>query len=143
MLKGHFLLYYLNTSHPKKEKHIVFQQFFINFQERLKIATEFGDRSAERRAHSNLGNANIFLGEFEKAAEHYKQTLLLAQVTRKRLGDWGCIYNECSINILLKPNLLFSLPFPPFFFSFFHFFSPFRRLFFISTFSFLFIIRKT
>ena len=50
------------------------------FQERLKIAREFGDRSAERRAHSNLGNANIFLGEFETAAEHYKQTLLLAQV---------------------------------------------------------------
>ncbi len=49
-------------------------------QERLKIAKEFGDRSAERRAHSNLGNAHIFLGEFEKAAEHYKQTLLLAQV---------------------------------------------------------------
>jgi len=46
----------------------------------LKIAREFEDRSAERRAHSNLGNANIFLGEFEKAAEHYKQTLLLAQV---------------------------------------------------------------
>ena len=52
----------------------------FNFQERLKIAREFGDRSAERRAHSNLGNANIFLGEFETAAEHYKQTLLLAQV---------------------------------------------------------------
>ena len=52
------------------------------FQERLKIAREFVDRSAERRAHSNLGNANIFLGEFEKAAEHYKQTLLLAQVDR-------------------------------------------------------------
>ena len=47
----------------------------------MKIATEFGDRSAERRAHSNLGNANIFLGEFDKAAQHYKQTLLLAQVS--------------------------------------------------------------
>jgi G-protein signaling modulator 2 len=53
----------------------------LHFQERLKIAKEFGDRSAERRAHSNLGNAHIFLGEFEKAAEHYKQTLLLAQVS--------------------------------------------------------------
>ena len=46
----------------------------------MKIAKEFTDRAAERRAHSNLGNAHIFLGEFEKAAEHYKRTLRLAQV---------------------------------------------------------------
>ena len=52
-------------------------------EERLKIAREFGDRSAERRAQSNLGNAHIFLGEFEAAAEHYKMTLGLAQ----ELGD--------------------------------------------------------
>ncbi|KAH3793001.1 hypothetical protein DPMN_146503 [Dreissena polymorpha] len=30
----------------------------------------FGDKAAERRAYSNLGNAQIFLGEFEVAAEH-------------------------------------------------------------------------
>lgn len=40
--------------------------------QRLAIAKEFGDKAAERRAHSNLGNAHIFLGEFETAAEHYK-----------------------------------------------------------------------
>lgn len=40
--------------------------------QRLKIAREFGDKAAERRAYSNLGNSHIFLGEFEKAAEHYK-----------------------------------------------------------------------
>jgi len=40
--------------------------------QRLLIAKEFGDRSAERRAYCNLGNAYIFLGEFEVAAEHYK-----------------------------------------------------------------------
>ena len=45
----------------------------------MKVAREFGDRAAERRAHSNLGNAHIFLGEFEKAADHYKKTLHLAQ----------------------------------------------------------------
>lgn len=39
--------------------------------QRLLIAKEFGDRSAERRAYCNLGNACIFLGEFERAAEHY------------------------------------------------------------------------
>ena len=42
------------------------------FRQRLKIAKEFGDKAAERRAHSNLGNAHVFLGQFETAAEHYK-----------------------------------------------------------------------
>ena len=32
----------------------------------------FGDKAAERRAYSNLGNAYIFLGEFETASEYYK-----------------------------------------------------------------------
>jgi hypothetical protein len=40
--------------------------------QRLSIAKEFGDLAAERRAYTNLGNAHIFLGEFEVAAEHYK-----------------------------------------------------------------------
>jgi hypothetical protein len=40
--------------------------------QRLAIAKEFGDKQAERRAYSNLGNAHIFLGEFEVAAEKYR-----------------------------------------------------------------------
>lgn len=40
--------------------------------QRLLIAKEFGDKSAERRAHCNLGNAHIFLSQFEVAAGHYK-----------------------------------------------------------------------
>lgn len=40
--------------------------------QRLLIAKEFGDKAAERRAYSNLGNAYIFLGEFETASEYYK-----------------------------------------------------------------------
>ena len=40
--------------------------------QRLAIAKEFGDKSAERRAYSNLGNAHIFLGEFDVAADQYK-----------------------------------------------------------------------
>lgn len=40
--------------------------------QRLLIAKEFGDKSAERRAHCNLGNAHIFLNKFEVAAGHYK-----------------------------------------------------------------------
>lgn len=52
-----------------KHFHILMQD---NTLQRLAIAKEFGDKAAERRAHSNLGNAHIFLGEFETAAEHYK-----------------------------------------------------------------------
>lgn len=43
----------------------------------MKIAKEFGDKSAERRANSNLGNSYIFLGQFEDAVIHYKRTLAL------------------------------------------------------------------
>ena len=45
--------------------------FVLSFQ-RLAIAKEFGDKAAERRAHSNLGNAHVFLGDFEKATGFYK-----------------------------------------------------------------------
>ena len=40
--------------------------------QRLLIAREFDDKAAERRAFSNLGNAHVFLGEFEIAVEYYK-----------------------------------------------------------------------
>jgi len=40
--------------------------------QRLLIAKEYGDLSAERRAYSNLGNAHIFLGNFTAAAEFYQ-----------------------------------------------------------------------
>lgn len=40
--------------------------------QRLSIAKEFGDKAAERRAYSNLGNALIFLGQFSSATEHYR-----------------------------------------------------------------------
>lgn len=40
--------------------------------QRLAIAKEFGDKAAERRAYSNLGNAHVFLGRFDVAAEYYK-----------------------------------------------------------------------
>jgi hypothetical protein len=50
-------------------------------------------QAAERRAHSNLGNAHIFLGEFERASEQYKRTLLLAQ----ELGDRAV---EAQVSIL-------------------------------------------
>lgn len=42
------------------------------FPQRLSIAKEFGDKAAERRAYTNLGNAHIFLGDFEHAADYYK-----------------------------------------------------------------------
>lgn len=40
--------------------------------QRLQIACEFKDKAAERRAQCNLGNAHIFLGEFDKAVDNYK-----------------------------------------------------------------------
>lgn len=40
--------------------------------QRLSIAKEFGDKAAERRAYSNLGNALIFLGQFNTATEYYR-----------------------------------------------------------------------
>ena len=40
--------------------------------QRLSVAREFGDKAAERRAHTNLGNAHIFIGEFEIAADQYR-----------------------------------------------------------------------
>lgn len=39
------------------------------------IARQFADYAAERRAFSNLGNAHVFLGEFEIAAEYYKYVI--------------------------------------------------------------------
>jgi len=40
--------------------------------QRLSVAKEFGDKSAERRAYSNLGNAYIFQGHYELAVDQYK-----------------------------------------------------------------------
>lgn len=57
--------------HASMESHLFEVRFCLSYQ-RLRIAKEFGDRSAERRAYCNLGNAYIFLGEFGVAAEHYK-----------------------------------------------------------------------
>ncbi|VDQ09176.1 unnamed protein product, partial [Trichobilharzia regenti] len=38
----------------------------------LKIAKEYGDLVAQRRAHSNIGNTYIFLADFNSAVEHYR-----------------------------------------------------------------------
>ena len=65
------------------EAHIVF------LLQRLAIAREFGDKAAERRAYSNLGNAHVFLGEFEVAAEHYRYYTKL----QKKCNGWGNTYN--------------------------------------------------
>lgn len=48
------------------------EAFVCPVLQRLLIAKEFGDKSAERRAHCNLGNSHIFLNQFEVAAGHYK-----------------------------------------------------------------------
>lgn len=46
--------------------------FVLCCSQRLSIAKEFGDKAAERRAYSNLGNALIFLGQFNTATEYYR-----------------------------------------------------------------------
>lgn len=53
-------------------------------------------------AHSNLGNAHIFLGEFEQAAEHYKMTLLLAQELGDRAVEAQACYSLGNTYTLLK-----------------------------------------
>ena len=70
--------------------------------ERLQIANEFGDKAAERRAHSNLGNAHIFLGEFNLAADHYKQTLQLAKDLGDRAVEAQACYSLGNTYTLLK-----------------------------------------
>lgn len=62
----------------------------------------------ERRAHSNLGNAHIFLGEFERAADHYKRTLLLAQDLGDRAVEAQACYSLGNTYTLLKdyPNAI-------------------------------------
>ncbi|KAH3793033.1 hypothetical protein DPMN_146535 [Dreissena polymorpha] len=59
----------------------------------------FGDKAAERRAYSNLGNAHIFLGEFEVAAEHYRwQSYIFKRKTlqiAKQLGDKALEAQAC------------------------------------------------
>ncbi|CAB1326671.1 unnamed protein product [Coregonus sp. 'balchen'] len=69
---------------------------------RLQIAKEFGDRSAERRAYCNLGNAYIFLGEFEVAAEHYKRTLQLARLLKDRAVEAQACYSLGNTYTLLQ-----------------------------------------
>ena len=40
-------------------------------KERLKIAQGQGDIQAERRAYTNLGNANVFLEKYAVAVDYY------------------------------------------------------------------------
>uniref|UniRef100_A0A8C7T289 G-protein-signaling modulator 2 n=1 Tax=Oncorhynchus mykiss TaxID=8022 RepID=A0A8C7T289_ONCMY len=57
------------------------------------LSIEFGDRAAERRAYYNLGNAYIFLDQFEVAAEHYKKTLQLAMVLKDKAVEAQACYS--------------------------------------------------
>ena len=76
--------------------------FVSQLFQRLSIAREFGDKSAERRAYNNLGNANIFLGEFQVAAEHYRKTLQLAKQLRERALEAQACYSLGNTYTLLK-----------------------------------------
>lgn len=70
--------------------------------QRLRIAKEFGDKAAERRAQCNLGNAHIFLGQFEAAVENYKQTLTLAEELKDRVVEAQACYSLGNTYTLLR-----------------------------------------
>lgn len=69
--------------------------------QRLKIAQEFQDKAAERRARCNLGNARIFLGEFEEAVVDYEETLRLAQELTDRVMEAQACYSLGNTYTLL------------------------------------------
>uniref|UniRef100_A0A674A9F7 G protein signaling modulator 2 n=1 Tax=Salmo trutta TaxID=8032 RepID=A0A674A9F7_SALTR len=81
----------------------------------LSIVKELGDCAAQgrtygnlvasheqRRAYCNLGNAYIFLGEFEVAAEHYKRTLQLARLLKDRAVEAQACYSLGNTYTLLQ-----------------------------------------
>lgn len=70
--------------------------------QRLKIAQEFGDKAAERRARCNLGNARIFLGEFEEAVQDYEETLRLAQELSDKIMEAQACYSLGNTYTLLR-----------------------------------------
>ena len=65
---------------------------FYSLIQRLLIAREYQDKAAERRAFSNLGNAHVFLGEFEIAVEYYKYVEIC------KLHMWGRALCQSSCN---------------------------------------------
>lgn len=70
------IVWHLAAHIEKQVEDILFIWFDLTFplgsSQRLSIAKEFGDKAAERRAYSNLGNALIFLGQFNTATEYYR-----------------------------------------------------------------------
>lgn len=70
--------------------------------QRLKIAQEFRDKAAERRARCNLGNARIFLGEFEEAVRDYEETLRLAQELSDKIMEAQACYSLGNTYTLLR-----------------------------------------
>lgn len=82
----------------------LWKSWFVNLllcrSQRLSIAKEFGDKAAERRAYSNLGNALIFLGQFNTATEYYRW----GKSAVWHLVDW-----RWSEPILTKEKMLWIL----------------------------------
>lgn len=62
----------VKTGQGEQYTHTFKKIYKLSFVQRLSIAKEFGDKAAERRAYSNLGNALIFLGQFNTATEYYR-----------------------------------------------------------------------
>ncbi|CAF3349815.1 unnamed protein product [Rotaria socialis] len=49
------------------------------FDKRLTIATESNDQEGQRHAHTNLANAYLYLGDFDKALHHYREAMMLSE----------------------------------------------------------------
>jgi len=57
------------------------------YEERLKIAIEIGDQTAEGRAYGNLGNAYQSLGDYGKAIDCHEKRLKIATEIGDRAGE--------------------------------------------------------
>ena len=76
--------------------------YYIYFiLQRLAIAREFGDKAAERRAYSNLGNAHVFLGEFEVAAEHYRWVVLFWTFNETGISEQTLSLKYGTVSLLI------------------------------------------
>jgi Tetratricopeptide repeat len=46
----------------------------------LTIAKECNDQPGQRRAHGNLGNAYLYLEDFDKALHHYRYLNIISKI---------------------------------------------------------------
>jgi tetratricopeptide (TPR) repeat protein len=55
----------------------------------LTIAKECNDQIGQRRAHINLGNAYLYLEDFDKALDHYRYLRFI--LNKRNKTDFFCL----------------------------------------------------